>query len=317
LPSWLPRSRTGRSRRSAATLAGVLVCVSGIAAWTAPVTIDAGELSARLQRAGALASAGTTSPSPERMQAVRDALALPVDVRVGGNVVGIARDDFLEHLRGDRPDDFTAASDHIDALTEAFQRETGATVPPRSAVEPALAGAYAGVHARPGLLALIRERLSELLRSAFDGLARLTAGTVGTIVAVIVGLAILLLVGLFVARRTGIVQERAVRDAARPVLIADPQRALAEALSRGDLDAAVHAHYALLLAALAARGVVPDQVSLTAGECRAAVASTMGGMYSLVERATGAFERVAYGDAAARQEDVQALQRATDAVRAA
>jgi hypothetical protein len=63
--------------------------------------------------------------------------------------------------------------------------------------------------------------------------------------------------------------------------------------------------------------VLPGLESLTAGECRRAVAAARPALYPAVEMATTAFERIVYGRAVPRPEDVQALRAADRAARTA
>jgi hypothetical protein len=88
-------------------------------------------------------------------------------------------------------------------------------------------------------------------------------------------------------------------------------------MARGDLFEAVRARYGGLLAALAARGVVPDTSSLTAGETRRAVAGGLPEVYPAVVRATTVFESVMYGRADATASGVDTLAEAERSVRAA
>jgi hypothetical protein len=136
-----------------------------------------------------------------------------------------------------------------------------------------------------------------------------------TLIAWLVVLALLLpLIPL--ARRLGVVQHRTApalggRSQASP----DWYRLAEEALARGDLRAAVRALYGALLASLSARGVLPGLESLTAGECRRAVATARPALYPAVLTATTAFERVIYGRVDPRPEDIQALREADRAAR--
>jgi hypothetical protein len=72
-----------------------------------------------------------------------------------------------------------------------------------------------------------------------------------------------------------------------------------------------------MVAALAARGLTTDSPSLTAGECRAAVARLRPGLYPLVAEATGTYERVAYGMAPADRNAVETLREAALQARSA
>ncbi|MCW3037952.1 MAG: hypothetical protein JWM17_3264, partial [Actinobacteria bacterium] len=97
----------------------------------------------------------------------------------------------------------------------------------------------------------------------------------------------------------------------------DWDRVAREAMARGDLAEAVRARYGALLASLAGRGIVPDTPSLTAGECRRAVAGGLAGVYPVVAKATTIFESVMYGAAEATAGDVDTLAAAERSVKAA
>jgi hypothetical protein len=184
-------------------------------------------------------------------------------------------------------------------------------------IDEALRQAYSGIRARPNLLALVRERVVEFLASMVERLATATATGVGRVIAVLAGVALVGWLMWFLARRGRLVPERALQQRTERMLERDPARALAEALARGDLKSAVRAQYALLLRELAAHDVIPDYPALTAGECRQAAAKNIRALHPIIDRATGAFERVVYGDSAADHADLDALREATEAVRVA
>src|SRR5262249_34720064 len=101
------------------------------------------------------------------------------------------------------------------------------------------------------------------------------------------------------------------------VEVVDWQRYADEALAKGDLNGAVLALYHALVGTLAYRGVVREAPSLTAGECRGAVRTARPTIAPAVDRATAAFERVAYGKQDAGPADVDALKTAQQEVRKA
>jgi len=110
--------------------------------------------------------------------------------------------------------------------------------------------------------------------------------------------------------RFGIVPDARTDIASNEVAIVDWRRAADEALARGDQNEAVMALYHVLVHTLASRGVVREAPSLTAGECRWAVRRERPGLAVPIERATAAFERVAYGKQDAAAGDVDALRAA-------
>lgn len=276
-----------------------------------PITTD--EYLLRLQHAEDLAQAGTTDPSSQAMDAVRAALGLPFVITVPGGYLRVETDAFLQRLRGENSGDFLDAARHLEIVKSLVQAT--ATAPPtdQAKVASALDRAYAeialpslwqrlGRNIRAAIVRLIRTILLPLVE--YQGLGSWVAWSV------LIGfLGVLVLV----LRRLGVhvvPDPAAVRH--RPGFAATDWQGLAEqAIGRGDLRAATRALYHALVAALAARGVVAANPSVTAGECRSAVAGAMPTLYPTVMEATKAFERVAYGGAPPEPPDIEALRTAT------
>jgi hypothetical protein len=276
-----------------------------------PITTD--EYLLRLQHAEDLAQAGTNDPSPQAMDAVRAALGLPFVITVPGGSLRVETDAFLQRLRGENSGDFLDAARHLEIIKSSVQATADAPSTDQAKVASALDRAYAEI-ALPSLW----QRLGRYIRAAIVRLIRtilfplVTYQGVGSWVAwsVLIGLLVIL---VLVLRRLGVhvVPERA---ALRPVpgFAATDWQGLAEqAIRRGDLRAATRALYHALVAALAARGVVAASPSVTAGECRSAVARAIPTLYPTVTEATKAFERVAYGGVPPEPPDIDALRMAT------
>lgn len=276
-----------------------------------PITTD--EYLLRLQHAEDLAQTGTTDPSPQAMDAVRAALGLPFVITVPGGSLRVETDPFLQRLRGENPGDFLDAARHLEIVESSVQAT--ATAPPtdQAKVASALDRAYAEI-ALPSLW----QRLGRYIRSAAVRLIRtillpfVAYQGFGSWVAwsVLIGfLGVLVLV----LRRLGVhvVPERAAAHPRRGFAATDWQGLAEQAIGRGDLRAATRALYHALVAALAARGVVAADPSVTAGECRSAVARAAPTLYPTVMEATNAFERVAYGGAPPEPPDIDALRTAT------
>ncbi|TMK47981.1 MAG: DUF4129 domain-containing protein [Actinobacteria bacterium] len=139
----------------------------------------------------------------------------------------------------------------------------------------------------------------------------------GLLVSIAAG--ILAVVVVVLIRRLGYIvpERRAAGDGPGRQGKPDWDRLAREAMARGDLVEAVRARYGALLAALAGRGIVPDTPSLTAGECRRAVAGGLPGAYPVVAKATTIFESVMYGRAEATAGGVDTLAAAERSVKAA
>lgn len=276
-----------------------------------PITTD--QYLHRLQHAEDLAQAGATDPSPQAMDAVRAALGLPFVITVPGGSIRVETDPFLQRLRGESSDDFLDAARHLEIVKSSMQAAATASPTDQATVVSALDRAYAeialpsvwqrlGRHIRAAIVRLIRTILLPLV--TYKGFGSWVAWSV------LIGfLGVLVLV----LRRLGVhvVPERAAVQP-RPGFAAMDWQGLAEqAIRRGDLRAATRAMYHALVAALAARGVVAANPSVTAGECRSAVARAMPTLYPTIMEATEAFERVAYGGAPPEPPDIEALRTAT------
>lgn len=280
--------------------------------------IDASTFSQRLRVARDRAVAATRDPASSSLTELLAILALPVDIGLPSGVVTFERDPFLAGLAGNTSAEFNDAAVHLGALADALDAAALSTPDDRAAIDAALARAYAGLQPKASLTDRIREKIANALRYLLEGLATATEHGLGRLIAILVGLAFLAAAVWFAVRRTRLVPERSARARDHAIVLhGDPNRALREALARGDFNEAVRAQYALLLRELAARDVVPEALSVTAGECRQAVAIGMRDLHSAIEEATGDFERVMYGRAQASERDLAALRRATELVRAA
>ena len=302
----------------AALLGGLLLGLVPAAASAGPVS--GSDYVARLEAARKLAEADAAHPSPQEMDAVRRAVGLPLDVAVGATVVHVGVDDTLAGLKGTRPEDFRHAGDQLGALEDSARAALIAQPPDAQRLQAALRQAFQGVSTRPSLIERLRHDIWLVLLSIWQ---RLTGaanhlpvpnGVVLVIVVALVGGVLVVLI----RRMRYVVPDRAARarsqtKRARP----DWERLAEEALARGDLPGAVRARYGALLAALASRGVVPDIPSLTAGECRRAVAGDLPGVYPVVARATSIFEGVMYGREPVTRAEVDTMAEAQQSVKAA
>ena len=307
-----------------AALAALVLAVlpaTGAGAASSPETISLPAYVTRLSDVRQLAEEDAAHPSSQAMGAVRRSLGLPLVVLTDAGAIRVPPDSVLDSLQGTRSGDFLKAADHLATLEDAAQGALGAPQPDGAREAAALAAAYAGITARPGLLARLRHDAWVSLLSAWQWLRGLFHGKswLGNLIAyvsvvVVLGLAVLL------ARRLRHVVPEAGGQATgrrRRSQAVDWDRVAEEALARGDLDAAIRARYQALLAALAARGVIPRAPSLTAGECRRAVAANLPGAYPAVARATAIFESTVYGRSPADRSEVDALQDAQRSVTAA
>lgn len=280
-------------------------------------TISPDELLDRLASAGSLAEDGVADPSRARMGEVRNALGLPVVVRLDGAETTIAPDPILDGLTGDDADDFRRAADRLGALRASLDRAMAAGPIDRGDVDAALASAYRGsLQVDPGLIERIRRAAAGLIQNLLSRLFSFRGA--GTLVAwaVLVGLGVL---AFWLVRRLRLVPETTMDPAgtgSRAPRVDWIARA-EEAFRAGDLHGAVHAFYRGLLSALSGRGLLIDAPGLTAGECRSRVRAVRPDLFQAVAGATGTFERVAFGGAVPGPEDVESLRKAVALARSA
>lgn len=280
-----------------------------------PITLEA--YIGRLDSARQVAQADASQPSAQAMGAVRQSLGLPVDVQLPAAVVRIPPDSYLAGLAGTRSDDFLHAADHLAALEDDAKAGQGIQVAGRGRIDGALSSAYAGISAHPSLTSRLRHDLWVFILDVWHAIARAGHGA-GNVLFIVAGLVIAAAIVFILSRFRGIVAEsgdaRAFGRRPREKQV-DWEQVASEALARGDFEAAVRARYNALLSALSGRGAVPRVLSLTAGECRRAVARNLPEAYPAVERATAVFESVVYGRAAAGQAEADLLAEATASVR--
>ena len=306
-------------------LAAAAVACAGLLAfpatgWGAPRPIGGNDFVARLDNARRLAEAGAAQPAPPKMQAVREALDLPLDVDLAGGTVHVPTDSLLDGLRGTTTEDFRNADDHLAAMEDDARAAVSAKPPDPARLSAALREALRGIRTEPSWFERVRHDLWVVIVSLWQRIARavnrvpLPHGLL-----VIVAGGILALVVAVLLRRLGYIvpERRAPAGAPGRQKKTDWDRLAREAIARGDLGEAVRARYGALLAVLAGRGIVPDTPSLTAGECRRAVAGGLPGAYPVVAKATTIFESVMYGRAEATAGDVATLAAAERSVKAA
>ena len=286
----------------------------------APGPIGGNDFVARLDSARRLAEAGAPQPAPPKMQAVRAALGLPVDVHLAGRTVHVPADGLLDGLRGTTTEDFRNADDHLAAMEDGARAAVSARPPDPARMAAAVQEALRGIRTEPSLFERVRHDIWVSIVSVWQRISRAVSRVPlprGLLVAVAAG--ILAVVVVVLLRRLGYVvpERRAAGGAAGRQPKTDWDRLAREAMARGDLVGAVRARYGALLAALAGRGVVPDTPSLTAGECRQAVAGGLPGAYPEVAKATAIFESVMYGRAEATAGGVDTLAAAERSVKAA
>jgi hypothetical protein len=284
---------------------------------SAPSAISLASFLARLESTRALAEADASAPSPDKMQALRAALGFPVDVEVGGRVVHIGPDDELAGLKGSKPGDFRRAADHLAAMEDGARAAAGAQPPSLEAMAAALRGAYVGINATPTWFARVRHDIWVIFLSLWERVKRLMHGVPGP--RWLGGVVAIAVVGLVIAvilwRLRYVVPERgARRDRPGKAPPPDWDRLAEEALARGDLVGAVRARYRAIQAVLAARGVIPDSPSVTAGETRRAVAGDLPAAYPSVARAADIFEATLYGHVPVTPGEVQELATAEQSV---
>jgi len=274
---------------------------------SAAARITGDEFVRRLENARSLSQEGVDAISPEKMDAIRGIVGLPLTVEYPGWTVEIPEDPLIESLEGDSPQDFQLAARRYGALLHDAQEAQSAHPVDGPALGRALSRATGATDGGRSLLDRIGARITTAIRSLAARLAHFTG--LGTVVAWIVVLFAVASVAWVVAR-TRLVPERNLRDRGgghEPASGTDWHRAAQEALARGDLREGVRLLYRALLAALARRGVLVESESVTAGECRELVRVGQPAIYAAVAEATTAFERVVYGEAPAGTSDIDTL----------
>jgi hypothetical protein len=303
-------------RALAALLAAVLILASTEQVVRAQARVDTTEFLARIARAKQIAEQGVVTPNNSLMFEVREALSLPASVDLNGREVTIPKDEFLESLDGDNRREFRATVSHLTFLETQVRNADSEPAPNGAEISDSLSRAYRGI----SITQSPRDRLNELIArataAALEFLYRLlfsddTSFTVLRLLglaALILGLILLI---LLTVRRLRMVPSRTLQLArGRGTQVIDWQKIFADAVARGDLREAVRARYHILLGALSASGIIGDDPSLTAGECRQAVGAKRPKLFPSVVEATLTFERVAYGDADAENADIERIQRA-------
>jgi hypothetical protein len=310
-----------RHRLLAAVAVACAALIAGPATgWGAPAAISANDFVARLDRARRLAEADAVQPAAPKMQAVRGALGLPVDVDLAGGTVHVPSDGFLDSLSGTTADDFRSADDHLAAMEDAATAAVSSRPPDAARMATALREAVRGIRTEPSFFDRIRHDVWVFAVSLWQSITRAVDRIplpTGLLVFVTAGILAVVVVVLICRIGYVVPERKAAAAAAARQGRTDWDRLAREAMARGDLAGAVRARYGALLAALAGRGIVPDTPSLTAGECRRAVAGGLPGVYLAVAKATTVFESVMYGRAEATAGGVDTLAAAERSVKAA
>src|SRR5207302_8913574 len=114
------------------------------AGWAGPGPISGHDFVARLDSARRLAEAGAGQPAPPKMQAVREALGLPLDVDLAGGTLHVPADGLLDGLRGTTTEDFRNADDHLAAMEDDARAALSAKPPDAARMAAALREALRG-----------------------------------------------------------------------------------------------------------------------------------------------------------------------------
>lgn len=287
---------------------GLLAAVALHGSVLAQPRVSAEELSARLDRAIAIAARQDAEPSTARMEQIRKTIGLPAEVVLAEWTVLVPADPVLDALSGETAADFERAADRLRATQRALADAQGRRIPVREQVRDALDRAFAGLaQGNPSLVDRIRQAVTDTIGAILYRLVNLAGPGSFLGWGVLVGLvaAVVLLL-----RRARLVPDRfrplthGRRASIAPV---DWARRAEEALRAGDLREAVRARYLALVATLAGGGLLVDAPALTAGEARAAVRHARPTIYPAIAQATESYERVVYGGAAPDRRDVQDL----------
>lgn len=299
--------------RIAAVVASALVFLALLvpSSW-AEVTVTVPEFLGRIDRAWALAETGEREPRPEIMDSVRGALGLPTTLTLSGGTLDLRTDAFLDSLEGEDAIDFRHAIQRLDVIAGEVGAAAREPALDPSQVDRALDQAYAVLPGRSLLQrfgAWVSAPVSQVLDMVLDQLRDFSG--IGSVVAWIVLAGVAVLVVLVLRRLgLGLVPEESTSAGVSRVAGPDWELIADDALRRNDLREATRAFYHVLVGTLATRRVLTGEPSTTAGECRAAVARSVPGLYPSVSKATDAFERVAYGGADPDPSDVEAIRTA-------
>lgn len=180
----------------------------------------------------------------------------------------------------------------------------------RVRVERALDRAYAGIDPTRSLTERIWEAIGRFIQRAIEELIKVEG--IGEVALLVFAVALVALI-VWLVRRVLVPERRAPRRTLEDETI-DWRARVEEALARGDLDAAVHAQYRVLLGALEARGVLAPRPSITAGEARSVVQAHLPEAFGAVSGATEIFERVAYGMRKPQLDELEQMRRAEEAL---
>jgi uncharacterized protein DUF4129 len=246
-------------------------------------------------------------------------LGLPLDVLTpGGGSVEVTEQTLIGSTRTYLSLEQTTA--RVGAALSAARAAASTEGPDLAGLRSALAKAYQGqTPSQPSLAERIFVDIGQVIGWIFDHtLGAVARSGLGEAIAWLLVAGVLVAVWLFVRRvQSAAVHEASVTLTGISVPRIDWRREADRALAAGDLVEAVRALYHLMLAALAARGVVHDAPSLTAGECRRAVGIQRPALSPAVDAATATFERVVFGKVPPGDADIEVLRAAERAVRKA
>src|SRR5207237_10724264 len=135
----------------------------------APRPTGGNDFVARLGTARRLAEAGAAQPAPPKMQAVRGALGLPLDVDLAGGTVHVPADGLLDGLRGTTTEDFRNADDHLAAMEDDARAAVSAKPPDPAALASALHEALRGIRTEPSWFERVRHDLWVVIVGLWQG----------------------------------------------------------------------------------------------------------------------------------------------------
>lgn len=292
---------------------------SAAAQSTEPVSPEA--FAARLDAAIAqLEQTPSESRTPDALQAAVASLGLPATVSMPDGEQRVVTEGSL--FAGIDVDGGSAAWDAVTERLHAARDLAGAaaSVSPRddATVRAAVAAAYGGTDTEPGIVQRILRRIRDAIGWLLDHTvgALMRSGPLGALLASLLLAGLVVLVAARVGRRV-VPDQHGPEGAAGGGAPIDWAALAQRAIDAGDPDGAVRALYHLLLETLDRRGIVEEAPSLTAGECRAAVQRRRPALEPTVRGATETFERVAYGNVEADDDDVDRLVGAERAARSA
>lgn len=255
------------------------------------------------------------------MSQVHEVIGYPLLVTTNEQAISIEFDTVLSQLEGADSGDFLIAAQRLDVLLAQATELQSQDPVPRTFIADSLSSAYQGIRDQPTSFQRLRRWVAGIVGTIANAIAEFLSG--GAILGQMVRwlalagvFAAVIFFALKVTRRIRLVSETSAGIDSAIQRQVDWRSEGEKALAQGDLREAVRSLFRAIIQSLASRGVIDDDPSVTAGECRRAVRD-FPLLSSAVERAAGIFELVTYGEAEPTSEQVEIMQHSELSVRSA